>query len=88
MTKLLKEIQEVTLSAKMLAENYSDMTAQSIYNEHLALRAEFEAAKLKAIRGGYASKNKLLSAIVECMKAIDEAEDGLELKHNQISTNL
>ena len=87
----LQEIQEVTRNARLLVENHGDMTAQSVYNEHRMLIAEFEIAKRKAtsaIRGGSGYAQELLDATVECMRAINQAEDGLELKHNPISTNL
>lgn len=88
---MIKEIQEVTRNAKLLADNHGDMTAQSVYNEHRMLVAEFEIAKRKAtsaIRGGSGDAQELLDATEECMRAINQAEDGLELKNNQISTNL
>ena len=91
MIKAIRELQELTRSANLLVDNHGDMTAQSVYNEHRMLIAEFEVAKRKAtsaIRGGSEDAQELLDATVECMRAINQAEDGLELKHNRISTNL
>ena len=91
MIKAIREIQELTRSANLLVDNHGDMTAQSVYNEHRMLIAELEVAKRKAtsaIRGGSGDAQGLLDATVECMRAINQAEDGLELKHNRISTNL
>lgn len=91
MSKELREIQKVTNNAKLLVDNYSDMTVQAIYSEYRMLDAEYEIARRNAssaIQDGSGDAQELVEAIVECRRVMNQAEDSLELNYNRISTNL
>jgi hypothetical protein len=91
MSKELREIQKVTNNAKLLVDNYSDMTVQAIYSEYRMLDAEYEIARRNAsnaIQDGSGDVQELVEAIVECRRVMNQAEDSLELNYNRISTNL
>ena len=91
MSKELREIQKVTNNAKLLVDNYSDMTVQAIYSEYRMLDAEYEIARRNAsnaIQDGSGDVQELVGAIVEARRVMNQAEDSLELNYNRISTNL
>jgi hypothetical protein len=91
MIKELREIQKVTSNAKLLVDNYSDMTVQAIYSEYRMLEAEYEIARRNAssaIQGRSGDTQELVEAIVESRRVMNQAEDSLELNYNRISTNL
>ena len=91
MSKELREIQKVTNNAKLLVDNYSDMTVQAIYSEYRMLDAEYEIARRSAsnaIQDGSGDVQELVGAIVEARRVMNQAEDSLELNYNRISTNL
>ena len=91
MSKELREIQKVTNNAKLLVDNYSDMTVQAIYSEYRMLEAEFTIAWRNAssdMQEGAEGSGEFLDAMFECRRVMNQAEDSLELKYNGISTNL
>jgi Tol biopolymer transport system component len=91
MTPEINELNEVTRVARLLAEEYHDMTPQAINNEYGFLYYEYGIAKknaTSAIDKTPEASEALLIAINACSSAMASAEDCLELNYNRIATDL
>ncbi len=89
--KNFKDIYKITSSAKLLAMNNHDMTAQVINDELTILEHECEVLILSGVlspRNTIEGNKELIKAIEDCEEAMNQAEDALEYHYSRFPTDL